>query len=592
MFRNSRRFIAGAALAAVIGWANPGLAGTSFTYQGQLKNAGNPADGTFNMTFRIFDAPAGGAQPATAITIPNVDVADGLFSVELDYGATAFNGADRWLEIVVNGTTLSPRVELTNAPYATFSQNTRGLTVESSGDAGIATTSPTAKLQIGTGHNFGEVTTLGVAMRSTDTVGVSIRSDPAGFDPALQLCDAGFGCGYLGVNSAGSFYLVGDGQARVGIGNTSPSQRLVVGSTANSGDTYAQVETIGGNIYRAGLKLRHFSNDYGWTIESDERFASYGLNILQHFADPAGVSTMFMQQFTGNVGLGTTSPGARLHVAGGMKLDGAYTLEFGAGVPGKEGNAGKIGYQTFSSALDIVGAGTTGSNRQVALHAEGGTFMTGPFAVMAGGIGGAARAVGGVFGGRGTFQTFDSLNRLNTYIGPNGSTDDPLVHIADSSGAIVAGFTLTADTHDGVVFAELKAFRVPNPSDPATNIWYASLEGPEAAMYVRGKGRLENGRATIALPEHFQSMMVPESLTVQLTAASLKSHGLAYEVQDGELVVGELNNGQGSYEFSWVATSVRRGFENYQVIRPWDDLMPADANREDAWQARLAEYGR
>jgi hypothetical protein len=87
-------------------------------------------------------------------------------------------------------------------------------------------------------------------------------------------------------------------------------------------------------------------------------------------------------------------------------------------------------------------------------------------------------------------------------------------------------------------------------------------------------------------------MMVPESLTVQLTAASLKSQGLAYEFQDGQLVVGEINNGKGAYEFSWVVTSVRRGFEDYQVVRPWDDVMPADVNREDAWQARLAEHSR
>jgi hypothetical protein len=39
---------------------------------------------------------------------------------------------------------------------------------------------------------------------------------------------------------------------------------------------------------------------------------------------------------------------------------GATYLDFGADVPGKEANAGKIGYQTFTTgALDIIGAGTT-----------------------------------------------------------------------------------------------------------------------------------------------------------------------------------------------------------------------------------------
>jgi hypothetical protein len=50
-----------------------------------------------------------------------------------------------------------------------------------------------------------------------------------------------------------------------------------------------------------------------------------------------------------NVGIGTTAPTAKLHVAGNQKIDSTYTLELGAGLTGKEPNAGKIGYQVFST---------------------------------------------------------------------------------------------------------------------------------------------------------------------------------------------------------------------------------------------------
>ncbi len=79
-----------------------------------------------------------------------------------------------------------------------------------------------------------------------------------------------------------------------------------------------------------------------------------------------------------NVGIGTTTPTARLHVAGNQKIDSAYTLELGAGLAGKESNAGKIGYQVFStSSLDIVGAGTQDNNRKITFWAEGGAVFKG-----------------------------------------------------------------------------------------------------------------------------------------------------------------------------------------------------------------------
>lgn len=99
-------------------------AGTAFTYQGQLVDDNNPANGVYDFQFGLFDAAAAGSQIGAVQAINNISVNDGLFTVNLDFGTDAFNGQARWLEIAVKRdadgsyTLLSPRVALTPAPQA------------------------------------------------------------------------------------------------------------------------------------------------------------------------------------------------------------------------------------------------------------------------------------------------------------------------------------------------------------------------------------------------------------------------------------------------------------------------------------------
>jgi hypothetical protein len=101
--------------------------GSAFTYQGRLTDAGNPADGAYDLQLRLFDASSGGAQVGPTVTRDDVVVSSGLFTVSLDFGA-AFTGNKRWLEIAVRPgssagayTILAGRQELTPAPSASFS---------------------------------------------------------------------------------------------------------------------------------------------------------------------------------------------------------------------------------------------------------------------------------------------------------------------------------------------------------------------------------------------------------------------------------------------------------------------------------------
>ncbi len=91
---------------------------STITYQGQLRENGNPVTDTVNLQFQLFDALSSGSSVAGPIQRLNWPVEDGLFQVELDFGADAFAGGERFLQVVVNGAPLSPRQRLTSVPFA------------------------------------------------------------------------------------------------------------------------------------------------------------------------------------------------------------------------------------------------------------------------------------------------------------------------------------------------------------------------------------------------------------------------------------------------------------------------------------------
>jgi hypothetical protein len=157
---------------------------------------------------------------------------------------------------------------------------------------------------------------------------------------------------------------------------------------------------------------------------------------------------------------------------------------------------------------------------------------------------------------------------LNNY--PNNG----YASVQDSSGTTQAGMYVNS-SGQGVIFGDTKSFRTTNPFDTDTEIWYASLEGPEAAAYIRGTTQLVDGKATITLPEHFLAVASEPGMTVQLTPLSADSLGLAVvEKSLRGIVVQELHGGTGSYEFDFMVTAVRLGYEDFQVIRPVDEVSP------------------
>jgi len=145
--------------------------GTAFSYQGRLVEANGPADGLYDFQFKLFDDPnvALGNQLGSEIIVNELDVNDGYFTVELNFGDNVFGGGELWLEISVRRSisgggfiTLSSRQQITPAPYAiyTASLSSDGFSDNDwqvigndmyaipSGNVGIGTTMPIVPLDV------------------------------------------------------------------------------------------------------------------------------------------------------------------------------------------------------------------------------------------------------------------------------------------------------------------------------------------------------------------------------------------------------------------------------------------------------------
>jgi len=100
--------------------------GTAFTYQGRLSEGANPANGTYDFRFILYNADSGGSQVGPTLATNGITVAAGLFTTTVDFGSGVLNGTAYWLEVSVrtNGAAsfvpLNPRQPLTAAPYASF----------------------------------------------------------------------------------------------------------------------------------------------------------------------------------------------------------------------------------------------------------------------------------------------------------------------------------------------------------------------------------------------------------------------------------------------------------------------------------------
>ncbi len=232
--------------------------GNGITFQGKLNEADDPANGPFDFQITLYDAASGGSQVGDTLTLNDVPVINGLFTVQLNFGTSAFQGEARWLEIAVRPgestaryTLLSPRQMITAVPYALSLQpgaavnGTNGMIILSLSGGTIGLSSSGSLYGV-YGHSNNEVGrgVVGVASAiNGGNVGVYGQSN------------SGSGYGVYGWASAGSGYgigVYGESKNHIGVTGVSISDhgRGVVGYVDSaSGET---VGVFGHSLSNAG----------------------------------------------------------------------------------------------------------------------------------------------------------------------------------------------------------------------------------------------------------------------------------------------------------------------------------------------------
>jgi len=245
-------------------------------YQGRLIKDNVPVDGTKTMVFSIYDSAVGGTQLWTSEDV-DITVHNGLFRYVLDLSSIDWTaGQTLYLEVKVEADILTPREELSAYPYAINSHLLEGETKEYFLNTSVDTQTKQGNLNI---------------------------------------------------------------MGNVGIGTTGPTEELHVVGTAQVGKVRGT--TADGTSDLEGLKIirRDNSGMHGIFFNSNvgDTAGQYWENMLIYnsgggskigfWTGPTATERMRITA-DGNVGIGTTSPGAKLDVQGGaIKATGGLIIE-------------------------------------------------------------------------------------------------------------------------------------------------------------------------------------------------------------------------------------------------------------------------
>jgi hypothetical protein len=218
-----------------------------------------------------------------------------------------------------------------------------------SGNVGIGTTAPNQSLEVllpqtGTIAGFGAN-----GVQDLFTIGYIGNGQ-------TLLTGSIYGPTVLQTQNNQSIALVPNGTGNVGIGTTSPSYLLTTGSTGaigilNSPNNGAAVDAI---VFANSIYPTSYNNSISSVISGNPSWSSLNFNVANGAGTRATVLTLLG---SGNAGIGTSSPGARLEINGGVKL----TANSGASITFQDGTVQSTAYTgvscggDYAESVDVTG---------------------------------------------------------------------------------------------------------------------------------------------------------------------------------------------------------------------------------------------
>ena len=305
-----------------------------------------------------------------------------------------------------------------------------------------------------------------------------------------------------------------NGSGQVGIGTTSPGNLLHLKAATNP------VIRLDG------------TSDSGYVDYTATRLQLHAGGGSMYFV--TGNTEKMRLDSTGNLGIGTTTPNAKLET---------YSTSAGsANIRLTKANSGsadqgsqELQFVNFGPANTARGPGVSlGKIYFGASQPTSGNIQdAGQISVLADGTqSGTVTPSAMVFY---TAATTTNIERMRISSTGVVTISSGIASTNTATGALVIQGGVGIN---GALNAITKSFNIGHPTKPGMSLRYGSLEGPEFGVYVRGRLK---GSNTIELPEYWTKLVDPDTITVNLTPVGSHQKLYVEDIVNNTIIVGNEN---------------------------------------------------